>query len=167
MKLLCGVSMASLALASGVSGAETCRATEADKAAVVAVLRTFYAALATDDLAKFRSTAAPGFSAYDSAQAFDSVEALFDTVKKAHEQGVGLVWTVKNPRVTVYCTSAWLSYLNDGSVTLPGGSAPRPQQWLESAFLEKRQGVWKIVFFHSTPVPAPAPAPAPAPDESP
>ena len=161
MKLLCGVSMVSLALASGVSGAESCKTTEADKTAVVDVLRTFYAALTADDLTQFRSTAAPGFSAYDNAQAFDSVESLFDTVKKAHEQGIGLVWTVKSPKVTVYCTSAWLSYLNDGSVTLPGASAAMPAQWLESAFLEKRQGAWKIVFFHSTPVPAPTPTKSP------
>jgi hypothetical protein len=27
------------------------------------------------------------------------------------------------------------------------------QKWLESAFLEKEAGVWKVVFMHSTRVP--------------
>jgi hypothetical protein len=30
-----------------------------------------------------------------------------------------------------------------------------PQQWLESAFLQKEEGTWKIVFMHSTRVPSP------------
>ncbi|MEI9985705.1 MAG: hypothetical protein WDN69_22500 [Aliidongia sp.] len=44
--------------------------------------------------------------------------------------------------------TAWVAYVNRGSVTDSHGT--RPQSWLESAFLRKRGGAWKIAFLHST-----------------
>jgi hypothetical protein len=40
-----------------------------------------------------------------------------------------------------------------GSITDSSGTVD--QQWLESAFLQKQGGAWKIVFMHSTRVPKP------------
>jgi hypothetical protein len=60
------------------------------------------------------------------------------------------VWNVAKPEVTVECDRAWITYLNDGSIQMPGASVPAPQQWLESAILKKQDGAWKLVFFHST-----------------
>ena len=47
--------------------------------------------------------------------------------------------------------TAWIAYVNKGSITDASGTAK--QNWLESAFLEKQAGNWKIVFMHSTRVP--------------
>lgn len=75
-----------------------------------------------------------------------------------HDRGVKLVWKVTKPEVTIYCNDAWITYVNDGSVQMPGDVAPTPLQWVESAILEKQVGTWKIVFFHSTRVPPPTTA---------
>ena len=42
-------------------------------------------------------------------------------------------------------------YVNKGSITDSSGTTQL--KWLESAFLEKQAGNWKIVFIHSTRVP--------------
>ena len=40
---------------------------------------------------------------------------------------------------------------NQGSISDASGTVN--QSWLESAFLQRQAGVWKIVFVHSTRVP--------------
>lgn len=44
--------------------------------------------------------------------------------------------------------TAWIAYVNQGSIADSSGTVD--QQWLESAFLQKQEGTWKIVFLHST-----------------
>jgi hypothetical protein len=60
----------------------------------------------------------------------------------------------------VHCDQAWIAYVNDGSIKPPGAPPPTPTQWLESAVLERQNGVWKMVFFQSTRVPVAAPVAA-------
>ena len=48
-------------------------------------------------------------------------------------------------------TLLWIAYINKGSITDASGTIS--QKWLESAFLQKQAGNWKIVFMHSTRVP--------------
>jgi hypothetical protein len=47
--------------------------------------------------------------------------------------------------------TAWIAYVNKGSISDASGTVK--QNWLESAFLEKQAGTWKILFMHSTRVP--------------
>ena len=54
-------------------------------------------------------------------------------------------------RVHLSCNDAWITYVNRGSVQ--DGSGTKDLTWLESAFLHKEAGAWKIRFFHSTRVP--------------
>jgi ketosteroid isomerase-like protein len=61
---------------------------------------------------------------------------------------------VTEPDVHICGNTAWIAYVNKGSIT--SGSTTTDQQWLESAFLTKQTGDWKIVFMHSTRVPPPA-----------
>jgi len=51
--------------------------------------------------------------------------------------------------------TAWIAYVNQGSITDASGTVS--QKWLESAFLQKQGGIWKIVFMHSTRVPVAPP----------
>jgi hypothetical protein len=41
--------------------------------------------------------------------------------------------------------------VNKGGITDAAGTIS--QEWLESAYLQKQAGIWKIVFMHSTRVP--------------
>lgn len=145
-----------LALTVTRAHAGTCQSTEADKAAVVDTLRTFYVGAKADDLRTLRRVTAPSFYAFDAGKRFDSVDALYGVLKDAHDKGVALVWNVTEPAVTIHCDQAWITYLNDGSVKTRDAAAPVPKQWLESAVLEKRAGQWLIVFFHSTSAEPPA-----------
>jgi SnoaL-like domain len=145
-----------LALAASNLSAQTCKTTDADKAAVANSLRTLYAGAAIDDMAQMHSVTAPTFYAFDNGQPFSSIDDLMKVVKTYQDRGVKFVWNVTKPQVTIHCNEAWITYVNDGSIQLPN-SPPTPTQWLESAVLEKQDGVWKIVFFHSTRVPPPEP----------
>ncbi|MGA8940533.1 MAG: DUF4440 domain-containing protein [Acidobacteriaceae bacterium] len=145
-----------LALISPSLTAQTCPITRADKTAVADTVRNFYAAATVDDLSKIHAFTAPTFYIYDNGQSFDSIDSLIDALKAYQAKGVKFVWKVTNPRVTIHCNEAWITYLNDGSVQMPN-AAPIPTKWLESVILEKQHGAWKMLFFHSTLVPPPEP----------
>ena len=72
-------------------------------------------------------------------------------IKAQHAAGKRYEWNVTEPDVHISGDTAWIAYVNKRSITDASGTAK--QNWLESAFLEKRAGNWKIVFMHSTRVP--------------
>jgi hypothetical protein len=131
------------------------RALSADQGQVVDTVKGIFAAAALDDLAKFHAVVAPGFYLYDAGARFDG-DVIMTLVKAEHAKGRRYEWNVTEPDVHVIGDTAWIAYVNKGGVTDASGTVP--QSWLESAFLERRGGVWKIVFMHSTGVPAAPPA---------
>jgi ketosteroid isomerase-like protein len=72
-------------------------------------------------------------------------------IKAQHAAGKRYEWNVTEPDVHISGETAWIAYVNKGSITDASGTVN--QKWLESAFLEKQAGHWKIVFMHSTRVP--------------
>ena len=146
--------LATLLLAPALARAAepACTTTPADQQAVTETIRTMYAAASTDDLAKFHSVTTPDFIAFDLGQRFPG-DAIMTMVKSAHTAGKVIVWSVNQPDVHITCNTAWIAYTNRGSLTDASGTVPLT--WLESAFLQKEAGTWKIVFFHSTRVPPP------------
>jgi hypothetical protein len=122
----------------------------ADQARIVDTVSTIFTAALTDDVAKFDSVIAPGFYIYDAGARFngDSIMAL---IKAQHVAGKRYEWKVTEPDVHISGKTAWIAYVNKGSIRDASGTVN--QTWLESAFLEKQAGTWKIVFMHSTRVP--------------
>jgi hypothetical protein len=96
------------------------------------------------------TAAAPGFYAYDGGRRF-SGNKLMAFIRSRHEAGVVYVWRVTGPEVRIDGGTAWITYVNRGSITDVSGT--RDVTWLESAVLRKEQDVWRIQFFHSTRVP--------------
>jgi len=144
-----------IALISPNLKAQTCPVTEADKAAVADAVRTLYAGGSANDMAKMHSVLAPTFYIFDNGQQYNSIEDLMKMVKTFRDQGIKFVWNVTNPNVTIDCNTAWITYVNDGSIQLPTDPTPTPTQWLESAVLAKQAGTWKLLLMHSTRVPSP------------
>jgi ketosteroid isomerase-like protein len=121
--------------------------TQAARDAVAQTLRDMYAALSADDMAKFKSIVTDDFYAYDIGRRFDG-GALAQLVIDGHKAGKHFVWTVNDPDVRINGDTAWIAYVNKGSV----GDAEKvtPVTWLESAMLVRDGGRWRIAFFHST-----------------
>jgi ketosteroid isomerase-like protein len=140
-----------LFVAVGRSGGQQ-RTLNADQMQVVDTVKEIFSAAALDDLAKFHAVVAPGFYLYDAGARFDG-DAIMTLIKAEHAKGRRYEWNVTEPDVHVVGDTAWIAYVNKGAVTDESGT--KAQSWLESAFLERRGGVWKIVFMHSTRVPAP------------
>ena len=130
-------------------------ALSADQGQVVDTVKAIFAAAALDDLAKFHAVVGPGFYLYDAGARFDG-DAIMTLIKAEHTKGRRYEWNVSEPDVHVMGDAAWIAYVNKGAMTDDSGT--KAQSWLESAFLERRGGVWKIVFMHSTRVPAAPPA---------
>jgi Domain of unknown function (DUF4440) len=135
------------------AGADETRLTF-DQAQVVDTMRTIFQAAQADDLEKFHSVTASDFYLFDGGARFDG-EAILALIKAEHRAGKRYQWNVTEPDVHIYGSSAWIAYVNRGSISDSSGTIDR--QWLESAFLEKQAGAWKIVFMQSTPVPRPSP----------
>ena len=114
-----------------------------------------FAALTVDDGAKLAAIFTPDAVEFDGGKRFAD-SALWDLIKTVHAKGIRLVWTVQYPDVHFACDTAWIDYINRGSVS--DGKTTTPVTWLESAVLVHGKTGWLIRFLHSTQVPAPNPA---------
>ena len=121
-----------------------------DQKQVVDTVSAIFIAARADDVAKFDSVIASDFYILDGGARFngDSIMAL---IRAQHAAGKRYEWNVTEPDVHIRGNTAWIAYVNKGSITDASGTVD--QNWLESAFLEKQAGTWKIVFMHSTRVP--------------
>jgi hypothetical protein len=117
---------------------------------IVDTVSTIFDAARADDVAKFDSVIASDFYIFDGGVRFngDSIMAL---IKAQHVAGKRYEWNVTEPDVHITGSTAWIAYINKGSITDASGTIS--QKWLESAFLQKQAGNWKIAFMHSTRVP--------------
>jgi ketosteroid isomerase-like protein len=123
-----------------------------DTTQIVDTIKALFTAISNNDLAKFDSLVTHDFYMYDGGERFtpDSIIAL---IKSERAAGKHYEWNVTQTDVHVSGNTAWIAYVNDGTVTDASGAIQR--KWLESAFLERKSGTWKIAFFHSTRVPPP------------
>jgi hypothetical protein len=122
-----------------------------DQQQVVDTVSTVFTAARADDVAKFDSVIASDFYIFDGGARFNG-NSIMALIKAQHAAGKRYEWNVTEPDVHISGNGAWIAYVNKGSITHASGTVN--QNWLESAFLEKQAGVWKIVFMHSTRVPA-------------
>jgi len=118
-----------------------------DQRQIVGALNTLLTAFRTDDIAKLNSVIAPDFYIFDAGIRFNG-EALITAIKAQNVAGKHFEWNVTEPDVHIIDNTAWIAYINDGSITDSSGRVGH--QWLESAFLEKQAGTWKVLFMHST-----------------
>jgi ketosteroid isomerase-like protein len=107
-------------------------------------------ALANEDTTKFQSVTGPGFYIFDGGARFDG-DKILGLIKTLHAAGKRFEWKVTDPDIHIEGDTAWIAYVNKGSITDASGTSP--QNWLESGFLKKRDGKWEILFMHSTRVP--------------
>jgi len=122
----------------------------ANQTQIVNTVSTIFTAARADDVAKFDSVIASGFYIYDGGVRFNG-DAVMTVIKAAHAAGKRFEWNLTEPDVHISGNTAWIAYVNQGSITDASGTLS--QKWLESAFLQKQAGIWKIVFMHSTRVP--------------
>ena len=118
-----------------------------DEQQIVSKLSTMFAALSTEDATKFHSVISADFYLFEGGARYDG-DTITGLIKAMHAAGKRYKWNLTEPDVHISGNTAWIAYVNKGSVTDASGTAK--QNWLESAFLEKRVGSWKVVFLHST-----------------
>ena len=121
-----------------------------DETRIVEAMKTMFVAATNDDLALFKTVAAPDFHAFDGGKRF-SGDSLMALINNLHAAGSIYTWTVTEPEVHISGDTAWITYINRGSVEDTSGK--KDLAWLESAVLGKDAGAWRIHFFHSTRAP--------------
>ena len=121
-----------------------------DQKQIVTTVNTLFASIRADDSQELDSVLTPDFYIFDGGVRLNE-DSLMRFIKAQHAAGKRYEWNVTDPDVHVGGNTAWIAYINKGTITDAAGSVN--QQWLESAFLEKHAGVWKIAFMHSTRVP--------------
>jgi len=117
---------------------------------VVDTVGTIFTAASAEDIAKFDSVIAPDFYIFANGTRFNG-DAIMGAIKAQHAAGKRYDEHVTEPDIHISGNIAWIAYVNKGSITDASGTVN--QNWLESAFLEKQAGTWRIVFMHSTRVP--------------
>ena len=134
----------------GASAADQSDRSAADQIQITEAIRSFFAAATADDLDKLHAVTAPDFYAFDAGGRFTR-DALMDLIKAAHAAGKVYVWTVNEPEVHISGDTAWITYVNHGSIKDASGT--KNATWLESAVLQREKDIWRIRFFHSTRAP--------------
>lgn len=119
-----------------------------DQQQVVDTVKSIFVAAKADDIARFHSIVLPGYYMFDGGMRFDG-DAIMKLVSERHAKGVRYDWNVTDPDVHINGNTAWIAYVNRGSITDAQGKTTQ-MNWVESAFLEKQGDAWKIAFFHST-----------------
>jgi ketosteroid isomerase-like protein len=117
---------------------------------IVRAVNTVFAAVRADDSQQLDSVVTSDFYIFDGGVRLNA-DSLMTLIKAQYAAGKRYEWNVTDPDVHVSGNTAWIAYINKGSIGDAAGSVN--QQWLESAFLEKQAATWKIVFMHSTRVP--------------
>lgn len=120
-----------------------------ESTAVTDTIRAVLNAATNNDMDKFRSLIRPGFYAFDNGRRYDG-DTLMQTVISAHAKGIKIVWNLTEPDVHIYGDRAWIAYRNVGSIQLTAADAPTPMTWLESAYLERHDASWKVLFLQSS-----------------
>ena len=108
-----------------------------DQQQVVDTVSTVFTAARADDVAKFDSVIASDFYIFDGGARFNG-NSIMTLIKAQHAAGKHYEWNVTEPDVHISGNSAWIAYVNKGSITDASGTVN--QNWLESAFLEKQAG---------------------------
>jgi ketosteroid isomerase-like protein len=135
------------------AGRDQQKALTNEQSQIVDTVNTIFTAIHTDDAVKLNSVITPDFYIFDGGRRFNA-EQVMAIFKAQHlATGKSYEWNVTEPDVHVSGNSAWIAYVNDGSISDASGTVH--QQWLESAFLEKQTGTWKVLFMQSTRVPRP------------
>jgi ketosteroid isomerase-like protein len=119
---------------------------------IVDTVNTIFTAIQSDDAAKLNSVITPEFYIFDGGRRFNA-EQVMAIFKAQHLAGKRYEWNVTEPDIHISGNTAWIAYVNDGSIRDASGTVH--QQWLESGFFEKHAGTWKVVFMQSTRVPPP------------
>jgi hypothetical protein len=119
----------------------------AEQSQIVDTVNTIFIAAKVDDVAKFDSVIASDFYIFDAGARFNG-DSIMSFIKAQHRAGKHYEWRMTEPDVHISGKTAWVAYVNKGSIGDAAGTVN--QDWLESAFLQKQAGVWKIVFMHST-----------------
>jgi ketosteroid isomerase-like protein len=123
-----------------------------DRSEVVQTVQALFNALEASNDAQFTSLLTPDFYIFEGGNRLGAQEVL-SLFNKLRAAGKSYNWNVTEPDVHVIGDTAWVAYVNKGSITDASGT--KDQEWVESAFLEKQGTGWKIAFMHSTRVPKP------------
>jgi ketosteroid isomerase-like protein len=123
-----------------------------EQSQIVETVNTIFNAIQTDDAVKLNSVITPDFYIFDGGKRFNAAEVMA-IFKAQHLAGKRYEWNVTEPDIHISGNTAWIAYVNDGSISDASGTVH--QQWLESGFFEKHAGTWKVVFMQSTRVPPP------------
>jgi ketosteroid isomerase-like protein len=125
-----------------------------DQKQVVDTVSTIFRAASAEDIAKFDSVIAPDFYIFANGSRFNG-DAIMGAIKAQHAAGKHYDEHVTEADIHISGNIAWIAYVNKGSITDASGTVN--QNWLESAFLERKASTWRIVFMHSTRVPTATP----------
>src|SRR3982075_1381575 len=88
----------------------------ADQTQIVNTVSTIFTAARADDVAKFDSVIASDFYIYDGGVRFNG-DAVMAVIKAQHAAGKRFEWNVTEPDVHIIGHSAWIAYVNQGSIT--------------------------------------------------
>ena len=141
-------------VAASPAQAHRCPSSGRDTILIDRAIRSFFNALAKDDLPAFQRIVTTDFTAFEVGKKMTANE-LFQLVEDSHRSGRVINWSIGPVAARRHCDMAWAAWDNIGSAGVPPNIAPR--RWMESAMLRRSPTGWRLEFLHSTVI-SPPPA---------
>lgn len=115
--------------------------------AVETTLKSFFDALANFDYQEMRDLTSADFTLIENGPVW-SLDDLIARAKQGEKNGASLSYEFSNMKTTVKGSSAWMTYSNNGVMTM--GEKETEYHWTECAVFQKMKDGWRIVLLHST-----------------
>jgi ketosteroid isomerase-like protein len=123
---------------------------EAEKQNVEKVVRNFFDATFTFNFQCIRDVCTDDFILFESGQVMN-VEDFINFITPF--KGSTTTFNFENVETNVEGSVAWIRLRNKADMKM--GEQVINFDWLESAILNKQEGMWKIAFYHSTTIEPP------------
>ena len=125
-----------------------CHTTFGQNQAVEQVVVRFFDALSVADSRGMRAEVTKDFMLLENGE-FWTMDTLEARISKPKPEGYLRTNAFDFRQTTIRKNMAWTYYWNRATIQNKGQT--RTVQWLESAILVRRKGIWKMILMHSTP----------------
>lgn len=148
-------SAAMLFFSTAGEAAPTCMASPADASAITEAVRAMYDAAMSLDPVRWRTQLTPDFHIFDEGvrrTGNELIDAFRPLVQHLRSQDNTMTWrfSFDDPRIEVDCGTALATFTTRSVVNLPKLGQHKDATYLDSFWLRKEDGRWRIAFQQTT-----------------
>lgn len=145
-------------LTQATAGPPVCTASSADASAIIETVRAWYDSEIPGDIDQWHAQVTPDFYVFDEGtrstgdEMFHDVHSMIQSFLR-QDPTITRKLSLDDQRIEVDCNTALATFTLHVSIDAPQLDKHTESAWLESYWLKKQDGRWRIAFYHTTRMP--------------